>query len=208
MSDIDLSSPEVKEAIKAAVEAATGPLVAKRDELLGEVKKLRRESQIDPAELEKVEAERDELKQKLAETERNATKAAKELEAATKRLADTEGAYANTMRDAALTAELTKAGVTSPALLKAAKALLAEGVAVVDEDGRKAVKAGDKSLTDFISEWASGHEGKHFIAAPEISGGGAQSARGGKTTDKAPDVDDRASRAALYAERLKNSTGE
>lgn len=184
MSDIDLSSPEVKEAIKAAVEAATGPLVAKRDELLGEVKKLRRESQIDPAELEKVEAERDELKQKLAETERNATKAAKELEAATKRLADTEGAYASTMRDAALTAELTKAGVTSPALLKAAKALLAEGVAVVDEDGRKAVKAGDKSLTDFISEWASGDEGKHFIAAPAISGGGAQGARGGTVINK------------------------
>lgn len=184
MSDIDLNSPEVKEAIKAAVEAATGPLVAKRDELLGEVKKLRRESQIDPAELEKVEAERDELKQRLAETERNATKAAKELEAATKRLADTEGAYANTMRDAALTAELTKAGVTSPALLKAAKALLAEGVVVVDEDGRKAVKAGDKPLTDFINEWASGDEGKHFIAAPAISGGGAQGARGGTVINK------------------------
>lgn len=180
MSDIDRNSPEFKTALEEEMQG----VLNKNKELLGEVKKLRRESQIDPAELEKVEAERDELKQRLAETERNATKAVKELEAATKRLADTEGAYANTMRDAALTAELTKAGVTSPALLKAAKALLAEGVAVVDEDGRKAVKAGDKSLTDFINEWASGDEGKHFIAAPAISGGGAQGARGGTVINK------------------------
>ncbi|WP_425592675.1 hypothetical protein, partial [Caldimonas thermodepolymerans] len=84
MSDIDLSAPEVQEAIKAAVEKATAPLIAKRDELLGEVKKLRRNAEIDPADLEKVEAERDQLKQQLAEAQRSLAKAQKDLEATAK----------------------------------------------------------------------------------------------------------------------------
>lgn len=164
MSEIDLSAPEVQEAIKAAVEKATAPLIAKRDELLGEVKKLRRNAEIDPADLEKVEAERDQLKQQLAEAQRSLAKVQKDLEATTKARDEIQNAYTSSLKEAALTDALTKAGVTNPVHLKAAKALLAGAVEVVEENGQRVVKAGDKALGDFVTEWAGGEEGKHFRA--------------------------------------------
>lgn len=202
VTDIDLTAPEVQAAITAAVEKATGPLIAKRDELLGEVKKLRKNSEIDPAELERVEAERDALKQQLTESKRAAEKASKDLEAATKRLTDTEGAYSNTLRDSALTDELGKAGVSNPVLLKAAKALLAGGLQVVEEGGAKVIKAGDKSLADHVKEWAGSDEGKNFVTAQEASGGGSQGGFRGSTTTKGDMGGSRSERAEAIRSRF------
>ena len=176
MSDIDLSAPEVRAAIEAAVEKATAPLVAKRDELLGEVRKLRKGAEIDPAELERVEAERDELKAKLSAADKALGKATKDLEAATKRAEDTDAAFSNSLKDAALTEALTKAGVPV-AMLGAVKAYHAGKLQVADDNGTRVIKAGDKALGDFITEWAASDEGKHFIAAPDTSGGGAHNGR-------------------------------
>lgn len=173
MTDIDLSSPEVKAAIEAAVEKATAPLVAKRDELLGEVKKLRKDATLDPADLERVEAERDDLKAKLAEANKVAAKATKDADAATKRAADIDSNYSRTLTDAALTEALAKAGVTQPVHIKAAKALLASQVQAVDENGARVVRAGDKALADFITEWAGSEEGQFFVAPNGSHGDGA-----------------------------------
>lgn len=181
MSEIDLNSPEFKDALSAAVAEATEGLKAKNTELLGKLKKAQKDSAIDPADLAAVEAERDELRGKLTEAQKAAQKATKAAEDATKRAADIDSAYANTLRDGALTEALTKAGVTNPVHLKAAKALLASGVQVVDENGAKAVKAGDKALGDFITEWAGGDEGKHFVIAPDTNGGGSHGGRGANT---------------------------
>ena len=172
MSEIDLTAPEVQAAITAAVEKATAPLVAKRDELLGEVRKLRKGAEIDPAELEKVEAERDELKGKLSDANKALGKVTKDLEAANKRAEDTDAAYSNSLKDAALTEALTKAGVPV-AMLGAVKAYHAGKLQVADDNGTRVIKAGEKALGDFITEWAASDEGKHFIAAPDTSGGGA-----------------------------------
>src|SRR4249919_3405373 len=99
MSDIDLSSQEVKDAIEAAVEKATAPLLAKRDELLGEVKKLRKGQQIDPEELSRVEQERDDAKAALAEANKAAQKAMQAAEKAAKAQADAEGSVARLLVD-------------------------------------------------------------------------------------------------------------
>lgn len=207
MSDIDLNAPEVRAAIEAAVEKATAPLVAKRDELLGEVKKLRKNSEIDPADLERVEAERDQLKQQLAEATKAAKKAQTDLEAATKRATDIDSAYSNTLKDAALSQALTKAGVTDPVYIEAAKALLGNGVQVVDVDGKRVVKAGEVDLDKHITEWAGSDAGKRFVAAPDTSGGGAgHGIRSNPNNgDKLPDVNDRAGRAAALAKRLASA---
>ena len=95
----------------AAVEEATSGLIAKRDELLGKIKKLQQGQQIDPADLAAVEAERDELKGKLTEANKALTKATKAAEDATKRATDIDAAYSRSLSDAALTEALTKAGV-------------------------------------------------------------------------------------------------
>jgi len=202
VSDIDLTAPEVQAAINAAVEKATAPLLAKRDELLGEVKKLRRESQIDPADLEKVEAERDQLKQQLADAQRAQTKLQKDLEAATKARDEIRGRFTSSLKEAALTDALTKNGVTNPVHLKAAKALLGSAVEVVEENGQPVIKAGEKALGDFITEWAGGEEGKHFRA----NGADGGNANGGRpdhnNNGQLPPVEDKAARAAVLAERL------
>lgn len=186
MSDgtLDLNAPEVQSAIKAAVEKATAPLLAKRDELLGEVKKLRKQTDIDPAELEKVESERDELKAQLAEANRTAKSATKAAEEATKKAEAADSSMAKLLVDNGMSEALAKAGVTNPTYQKAARAMLAGQATLVADGDTKVIKIGDKPLSDFVAEWAKGDEGKAFVAATPTSGDGAHNGRPATTTSK------------------------
>lgn len=206
MSENDLTSDEVKQAIADAVSEATEGLKAKNAELLGKLKKAQQGQQIDPADLQAVEAERDQLKTELANANKALKKANTDLEAANKRAEEIDGAYTGSLKDAALTEALTKAGVT-PALLKAAKALHGSNLQVVDDNGSRQVKAGDKALADFITEWAASEEGKYFVAAPDTNGGGAQNGGRGNLNngDKVPDLTDKAGRAARYNAQLASA---
>lgn len=206
MSEIDKDSDEFKQAVADAVAEEVKGLKAKRDELLGEIKKLRKNAEIDPADLQAVENERDELRGKLTEAQKQLGKATKDLEAANKRADEIDGAYGNSIKDAALTEALSKAGVT-PALLKAAKAMHGSALELVDENGVRSVKAGGKALADFITEWAGSDEGKHFVAAPDTNGGGAQNGGRGNPNngDKVPELTDRAGRAARYSAQLASA---
>lgn len=203
MSDIDLTAPEVQAAISAAVEKATAPLLAKRDELLGEVKKLRKNAEIDPADLERVEAERDDLRTQLAEANKAAKAAQKAADEATKRAEAADGSVTKLLADNALGEALAKAGITNPVHQKAVKAMFAGDVQVIADGDAKVAKIGDKSVSDALTEWAGTDEGKHFVTAPDVSGGGSQGGHGVKTPNgKLPDVNDKAARAALFASRM------
>lgn len=199
MSDkIDINSPEVKAAIEAAVEAAVTPLAAKRDELLAEVKKLRKDSAIKPEDMERLEAERDELKEQLDKASKDLKAANTNAEKANKALADAEGFNHKLLVDNGLSDALTKAGVTNPAFLKAVKSTLAGQVQIVADGENRVAKVGDKALADFVAEWAKSDEGKHFVAAPANSGGGSQ---GGSSGNNAKTMTRSAWDAASHAER-------
>lgn len=202
MTDIDLTAPEVQAAITAAVEKATAPLLAKRDELLGEVKKLRKNAEIDPADLERVEAERDDLRQKLSEAQKAAKKAATDAEAAIKRAEAADGSVTKLLADNALGEALAKAGITNPVHQKAVKAMFAGDVQVVADGESKVAKIGDKSVVDALTEWAGTDEGKHFVAAPDISGGGSQGGRSAGTNNKGDLGGSRNERTAAIAARF------
>jgi hypothetical protein len=174
VSEIDTTSPEFKAALKAAVEEATAGLIAKRDELLGEVKKLRKGQSIDPADVEKIEAERDAARAEAAEAKKALGKAAKDLEGANKRATEVEQREQRLLVDNGLNEALAKANVTNPALAKAAKALLASQVQIVAEGENRIVKLGDKALDAAIGEWAGSDEGKHFVSAVSNTGGNSQ----------------------------------
>lgn len=176
---IELDSPEGKAAIEAAVEKATAPLLAKRDELLGEVKKLRKGQQLDPADLERVESERDEYRTQLAEANKAAKKATTDAETARKALSDAEGYTTKLLVDNGLADALAKAGVTNPVHQKAAKAMLASQVSVVADGDARVPKVGDKMLADFITEWAGSDEGKHFVTADDMQGMGSKDSKAG-----------------------------
>lgn len=181
MADIDLSAPEVQEAIKKAVAEETAGLLKKRDELLGEVKKLRKNSEIDPEDYQRLKEENEELQGKVTEAQKAAKKAADDAQKAMKQ-AEAEGsAVRQLLVENGLNEALTKAGV-KPEYLKAAKAMFAKDVQVIADGENRVAKVGDKALTDFVSEWAQTDEGKHFVSAPANSGGGAQGGKGGSFT--------------------------
>lgn len=174
MSDnVDLNSPEVKAAIQAAVDAAVQPLIAKRDELLGEVKTLRKGKQIAPEDLEKLEAENEALKGELNKATGELKTAKKTAEDATKKLEFEVGITNKSTIDTQLTEGFLKAGVTDQDyidLLKAKHASLAK--VVIDGDSRK-VMFGDKDLSTYLTEWQATDSANKFRAADNNSGGGA-----------------------------------
>lgn len=174
----DATDPDTKAAIAAMISEATEGLVTKNRELLGKVATLRKGAEIDPATVTALEATVEELTGKLTAAEK-ATKDATKAREAAEAKATGESTYVQRLLvDNGLTSELVKAGVT-PALMPAVKALLAGQVQVkVDGDSRKAV-VGDKDLSAFVTEWATGPEGKHFVAAPANSGGGATGGKEG-----------------------------
>lgn len=177
MTEIDKDSPEFKQAVADAIAAEVEGLKAKNAELIAKNKKLQAGATITPDDLAAVESDREEWKSKFLAAEKAAKKLTTDLEVATKKAADIDSAYSRSVADAALTEALSKAGVT-PALLKAAKALHGSALQVVDDNGARTVKAGDKALSDFITEWASTDEGKHFVAAADTQGGGSHGGRG------------------------------
>ena len=185
MSDtIDLKAPEVQAAIQAAVDAAIQPLVVKRDELLNEVKTLRKGKQINPEDVEKLESQIEALQSDLGKANGELKTAKKVADDATKALQSESGFTQKLLVENGLGDALVKAGVTNPAHLKAVKSMLSTQVKIViDGDNRKAM-FGDKELGTAIAEWAASDEGKHFVAAPNNNGGGSQG--GGELNNNQP----------------------
>ncbi|HWS73667.1 MAG TPA: hypothetical protein VN324_00865 [Quisquiliibacterium sp.] len=183
---LDRNDPEVKALLEEAISAATEALSAKNRELLGEVKTLKAKAKgadIDPAEHAALQSKVEELTDALDK----ATKTSKaEVEKLTKALSTKDAALTQHLIDAGLTDALAKAGV-APHYLTAAKAMFKGQAALKAEGDQYQALIGDKPLADAIAAWAQSDEGKHFVAAPASSGGGASggaSGGAGKPTQK------------------------
>ena len=174
----DPNDADVKAAIKAAVDEAVAGLQTKNAELLAKLKKATKDAQIDPSEHAALQSELDATQAKLAE----ATKALKAANAETekvKKAYESESKLThNLLVENGLTDALTKAGVTNPVHLRAAKAMLSGQVQLVAEGDNRIAKVGDKALADYVGEWAKGEEGKYFVAAQQNGGGGAPGGAG------------------------------
>ena len=169
---IDLSSPEAQEAIKKAAEEATSGLISKRDELLAEVKKLRKNQEIKPEQLDELENQVEVYKTKWADAEKLAKATAVEAEKV-KKLYEAESGYTNNLLvENGLNEALVKEGIAKQ-FLPAVKSMLKGQVTVKIEGNERKAVIGEKALSEFVSEWSKSEEGKHFIAAPANSGGGS-----------------------------------
>jgi len=174
---MEISEEDFNAKISEAIEAATGGLVKKNQELLTELKEARKGRAIDPAELDKLQAKIDALEADLGTAQKTKKEQEKALKLAQDALASESGFTQKLLLDNGLTEALVKAGVATP-MLPAVKAMLgSQAKVIVDGDARKAV-IGDKDLTEFVSAWATTDEGKHFIAAPANGGGGASGGAG------------------------------
>lgn len=181
-----------KEDLDAAIEKETEGLKAKRDELLESNRKLKDEQrktnerlqalEESAEEAERVKAEKDgDVKTAVEQAEK---KWQKELEKRDEALKQKDSHLQKLLVDNGLTEALTQAGV-APQYMKAAKALLkTEGnIEISEDDGTPVAKLDGKPLSEAVSEWSQGDDGKHYVAAAPNSGGGAQGANGGGKAD-------------------------
>ena len=171
-------TPEVQAAIDAAVETATSGLKTKNQELLDKNKKLMKGQEIDPQTVVDLEAQIDKLQSDLAVSQKSAKESVKTLETLQGQLKAETGFTQKLLIDNGLTDELVKNGV-APQFLPAVKAMFAGQAQIVAEGDTRTAKIGDKSVSDFVKEWAASDDGKHFVKAPENSGGGSQGSGNG-----------------------------
>ncbi|TWI69051.1 hypothetical protein IP91_00116 [Pseudoduganella lurida] len=177
----DPDDADTKAALKAAVDEAVAPVLAKNKELLGEVKKAKRGAEIDPAEHERLETELDATKAQLADVNKQLKTANKAAEDAGKALDGERGFTQSLLVDQGLSAALLETGVKNPAHLKAAAALLKTSnkiEIVAGDDGTRSAQVGGKPLAEFVKGWAAGDDGKAFVSAPVNTGGGAAGGSG------------------------------
>jgi len=184
---LDMNDSEVKAAVQqfvdAAVTEATAGLVAKNQELLGKLKKAQKDATIDPADHAALQAELDQTQTKLTEAQKQLKSALTDAEKSKKSLEVEGGFVSKLLIDNGLNDALLKAGV-KPEMSKAVKALLAGQVTIKTEGDKRNAVIGDKSLSDFVDEWAKSDEGKHFVSAPNNQGGGANGGGKGKEDAK------------------------
>jgi hypothetical protein len=193
MPPLDLNDPDTKKAVDDLIAQANADLRTEMEEstrLLQEnnarlTRQLRDARNKNPeestAKLAELEDKVSTLTAQLEKATNEAKKAqgdfAKQLDAANKKY-ESESAYtARLLRDNGLQDALIKAKV-APEFMKAAAALHKEAVQIVAEGDARVAKIGDKPLADFITEWAQSDEGKHYVAAPANSGGGASGSNG------------------------------
>ena len=169
----------VTEAVEEAVEEAVGGLKAKNTELLGKLKKAQKDSTIDPADHQALQAELDATEAKLSEATKSLKTATTESDKIKKAYEAESRVAHNLLVDTGLSTALLEAGVKKASYLKAAKAMLAGQVVLTTDGENRTAKVGDKLLSDFVKEWAAGDEGKAFVDAPSNSGGGASGGGGG-----------------------------
>lgn len=206
-----LASDEGKAAIAAAIDEATKGLKAKNDELLGGLKKEKDDRKTLQEQIDEIKTAKELAEQEAAEKSGDIEKVkqslvsahTKELDALKSQLSDKDSKLHGLLVDNGLTDALSKSGV-APQYMDAAKALIQthHKPEIADVDGKVIAQLDGKPLTDFVSEWAQGDQGKHFKAAPDNGGGGANGANGGgKALSKGDMAGDRKDRQAAIASK-------
>lgn len=168
-ADIDAAIARVTEKFEESV----AKLETKNTELVGDLRKARKSSEIKPEDLAAAEDRAEKAEAKVKELDGTVKTLTKERDTATKALEAESSVTHRLVAENGLLKALSDAGVTDPAYLEAAKAMHIGAVKVVaDGEGRKALY-GDKELAEAVKEWAGSDVGKKFVSAPNNGGGGA-----------------------------------
>lgn len=178
----DLNDPETKAAVAELVAEATAALASKNKELLGEVKKARKDSAIDPEAHAALELKVDELEGKLSQSEKLVKQSATEADKF-KKLHEAESGFTSKMLvESGIRAELSKAGVTDSDFADALLSNFSRSAKVEADGENRVIKIGDKLASDAITDWKATPAAAKFITAAHNNGGGAN---GGKSTPAA-----------------------
>lgn len=195
-----LESAEGKAAIQSAVEDAVKGLQAKNEELLDKLKKEKAEKKAAQDAIDAAKAEADEAAAKAAEKSGDVDKIRQSLEAKHKKekdellgkLSAKDTQLHSVLIDGGLTDALIKANI-APQHLAAVKALIktTTKAEISEADGKPVATIDGKPINDYVTGWSQGDQGKHYVAAPQNGGGGANGSNGngkavtGKTMPRA-----------------------
>lgn len=188
MPVIDTETEEGKTELRKLIDAETEGLKAKNAELLGSQKKLKDEMKTIQDRLDEIAAEKEKAEEEASLKSGDVDKVRKqleekhkkEIEALTTRLGEKDTKLNKLLVDGALDAALAKSGI-APQYLDAVKALIktSHKSEITEQDGDAIAVLDGKPIADFVSEWAQGDQGKHYLAAPVNGGGGANGTNGG-----------------------------
>lgn len=174
---------KITKAFEDAITEATSGLQAKNTELLGKLKKAQKGGDIDPADHQALLDENEKLKTENGDLKKANKKLSTDSETFKKNYESESSFSSKLLIDNGLNETLTKAGV-KPEMLKAVKALIHPQVTIKTEGDNRQPVIGDKSLSDFVTAWASSDEGKHFVSAPNNYGGGSNGGGNGNGNTK------------------------
>lgn len=178
-------------ALAAAIATAVEGLKTKNDEILGKLAAAKenmapddlaalQQAAIDLKTLKDGQLEEQGEYKKLLDTAR--AQHAEAIKAITDKFNTSEAQVKHLMVNDGLAKALGAHNV-NPVLLDAAISLLSGDVTLTDLDGKKTAQVGDKSLNDYVSDWASSDVGKNFTLAGGNTGGGAGGNGGANTPD-------------------------
>lgn len=177
---------KVAEAVQVAIDEAVAGLQAKNQQLFSKYKMFADMSKEEIAAAIQSYQEADTLQTKLSE----AVKTNKQLQAEVekyKKSYESESSFARRMLiDNSLNESMLNAKV-KPEMMEAVKALLSGQVNIKVDGDNRVVMLGEKPLNDAVLEWAKSDKGKHFVAAPENHGGGANGGSNGNGSAKLMD---------------------
>ena len=162
-----------------ALQESVAKLEANNARLTSELKTARKSIEITPDQLAQVESERDKLQADLSVAQKAGKESAKAFEALQGQLKAESAFTQKLLIDNGLTDELVKNGV-APQFLPATKAMFSGQAQIIAEGETRVAKIGEKTVSEFVKEWAASEDGKHFVTAPAYGGGGSQ---GGKGSD-------------------------
>lgn len=184
MADDTITKADYDAAL-AKMQESIDRLEAKNAELVGDLRKARKSSEIKPEDLAAAEDRADKAEQALAEANKQVKALTGERDKAVKALEQESAAARTFALDAEITDAIAKGNVV-PALVPAFKAMVAQQAKADLVDGKYSVMIGDKPARDYITSFLDSDDGKHFKAAAANGGGGAPGgggAGGGKVAN-------------------------
>lgn len=183
-----------KSHMETKIGEATTSLTNSNDGLKADItklkKKVKEKEDIDIEEVNKLKTENKALKEKKEGEETDVQKQLRvmkeQMEEERKKNAKTIEFLDNHNKTLLVDDEITKsllAAKVKDSLMNAARLIIKADVSIVEEEGKRVARIGDKTVAEHVAAWAETDEGKNFILAPKNGGGGGGQGSGDGNPD-------------------------
>lgn len=176
IAELGLSEEQLAVIIAAKQKDEAG-LKNKAEELIGKNKELKSGAQGSASELERLRLVEEQFNIQEQESQKNYEEASRirderhktELEKALQKAEKYQGLFSTKVIDDELRSKINEASITNPAFKEVVFKYLRDGISLNDEG---VGMAGEKTISELVSEYAASEEGQNFVTVTPSSGGG------------------------------------